>query len=86
MSPQGVTATPHTAFRTLWVAKELEGGLEIMLAERNRRGESTVHDLQVYTAEGDAERMWYSWSSAHIHNYVRSLGSIGMQPISVTRT
>lgn len=76
MSPQGVTATPHTAFRTLWVAKELEGGLETMLAERNRRGESAVHDLQVYTAEGDAEWMWYTLSSAHIHNKLRKIARL----------
>ncbi|KAI0760446.1 hypothetical protein C8Q74DRAFT_1451380 [Fomes fomentarius] len=55
------------------VAKEPEGGLEFLLAERDRTGPgSTIHNLRPYTANGDAER-WYPWNSPHIHNKLREI-------------
>ncbi len=58
------------------VPKEPEGGLEFLLAERDRSGPgSTIHNLRPYTANGDAER-WYPWNSPHIHNKLQEFAGL----------
>ncbi len=55
------------------VAKEPQGGLEFMLAERDR---TKTAELKAYTTEGDVERVWYPWSSPHIHNKLREIARL----------
>ncbi|KAI0760464.1 hypothetical protein C8Q74DRAFT_1296434 [Fomes fomentarius] len=55
------------------VAKEPEGGLEFILAERSRK---VAGSLQVYTAEGNPKKKWYPWDSAHIHNKLREIARL----------
>ncbi len=56
------------------VAKEPEGGLEFMLAERDRKNLESI--LQAYTIERNPDKPWYPWSSAHIHKKLREIARL----------
>ena len=56
------------------VSKAPAGGLEFMLAERDRR--QPRGRLAVYKIEGDTGDGWYPWNSAHIHNKLREIAQL----------
>ncbi len=61
------------------VAKEPEGGLEFMLAERDRTNMGGI--LVEY--EAIPNKAWYRWDSAHIHNKLREIARLNWKAADI---